>query len=159
MDADLVVIGAGALGLSTALHAALLGRSVTVVERDVAGSQASGRAAGLFKSVQADVLRTELSRRSIERALSFQDSAGVPLEVASSGSFLIARTSEHKQYLRAEARQSRGWGADVREASTADLAGRLSFYRPDGKELALWCPADIYIEEPSALVRAYVAAC
>jgi glycine/D-amino acid oxidase-like deaminating enzyme len=159
MDADLVVIGAGALGLSTALHAALLGRSVTVVERDVAGSQASGRAAGLFKSVQADELRTELSRRSIERALSFQDWAGVPLEVASSGSFLIARTSEHKQYLRAEARQSRGWGADVREASTADLAGRLSFYRPDGKELALWCPADIYIEEPSALVRAYVAAC
>lgn len=33
MNADLVVIGAGALGLSTALHAALLGQSVIVVGR------------------------------------------------------------------------------------------------------------------------------
>ena len=47
MDADVVVIGAGALGLSTALHCALAGRSVVVTERHTAGSQASGRAAGL----------------------------------------------------------------------------------------------------------------
>jgi glycine/D-amino acid oxidase-like deaminating enzyme len=53
MDADVVVIGAGAFGLSTALHCALAGRSVVVAERGTAGSQASGRAAGLFKSVQA----------------------------------------------------------------------------------------------------------
>ena len=81
MDADLVVIGAGALGLSTALHAALLGRSVVVVERAGAGSQASGRAAGLFKSVQADELRTRLARRSIDLALSFADWAGAELPV------------------------------------------------------------------------------
>jgi len=93
MDADVVVIGAGALGLSTALHCALVGRSVVVAERGAAGSQASGRAAGLFKSVQADELRTRLARRSIARAASFADWAGVPLEVASSGSFLIARTA------------------------------------------------------------------
>ena len=48
MTGDIVVIGAGVLGLSTALHCALLGRSVVVLERDTAGSQASGRAAGLF---------------------------------------------------------------------------------------------------------------
>ena len=68
-----MVIGAGALGLSTALHCALAGRSVVVVERHTAGSQASGRAAGLFKSVQADELRTRLARRSITRALTFAD--------------------------------------------------------------------------------------
>lgn len=71
MKADVVVIGAGALGLSTALHVALLGRSVVVVERESAGSQASGRAAGLFKSVQADEMRTGLARRSIARAASW----------------------------------------------------------------------------------------
>jgi glycine/D-amino acid oxidase-like deaminating enzyme len=159
MDADLVVVGAGALGLSTALHAALLGQSVVLVERHTAGSQASGRAAGLFKSVQADALRTQLARRSIARAVSFGDWAGVPLEVARSGSFLVARTGEHQEYLRAEALRSRNWGADVREAGSADLAGRLSYYRPAGTEHALWCPEDIYIEEPAAFVRAYTAAC
>jgi glycine/D-amino acid oxidase-like deaminating enzyme len=97
MDADVVVVGAGALGLSTGLHCALAGRSVAVVERRTAGSQASGRAAGLFKSVQADELRTRLARRSIEKAASFAGWAGVPLNVARSGSFLIARTGPHRR--------------------------------------------------------------
>lgn len=100
MQADLVVIGAGALGLSTAMHAALAGRSVIVVERAAAGSQASGRAAGLFKSVQADALRTRLARRSITRAISFGDWAGVPLEVTRSGSFLVARAEAQQATAR-----------------------------------------------------------
>jgi len=159
MDADVVVIGAGALGLSTALHCALAGRSVVVVERHTAGSQASGRAAGLFKSVQADELRTRLARRSITRALSFADWAGVPLPVARSGSFLIARTAQHREYLCRELAQSRSWGADVREASRTEVAGRLSYYRPAGEDFALWCPEDVYIEEPASLIRACLAAC
>jgi glycine/D-amino acid oxidase-like deaminating enzyme len=159
MKPDIVVIGAGALGLSTALHGALLGRSVLVIERDTAGSQASGRAAGLFKSVQADELRTELARRSISRAVSFADWAGVPLDVCRSGSFLVARTSAHMAYLGTEARQSRSWGADVSEAAPGALASRAGYYRGDGSEVALWCPEDVYIEEPMSLIWALVAAC
>jgi glycine/D-amino acid oxidase-like deaminating enzyme len=158
MDADLVVIGAGALGLSTALHAALLGRSVIVVERHTAGSQASGRAAGLFKSVQGDELRTRLAHRSIELALTFGDWAGAELDVARSGSFLIARTDEHKSFLRTEARQSAAWGASVRAASPGEVASRVSHYRAGGDELAFWCPEDIYIAEPISLIHAYEAA-
>ena len=153
-----MVIGAGALGLSTALHCALAGRSVTVLERLTAGSQASGRAAGLFKSVQADELRTRLARRSILLASTFADWAGEPLAVAAPGSFLIARTGEHRDYLRRELAQSRGWGADVREAEAGQLAS-LSYYRPNGADFALWCPEDVYISEPAALVAACLAAC
>jgi glycine/D-amino acid oxidase-like deaminating enzyme len=158
VDADVVVVGAGALGLSTALHCALAGRSVVVVDRAVAGSQASGRAAGLFKSVQADELRTWLARRSIARAVSFADWAGVPLEVARSESFLIARTAQHRDYLARELAQSRGWGADVREADPGLVAERVSYYRAAGEEFALWCPEDIYIAEPVSLIQAYLAA-
>jgi len=159
VDADVVVIGAGALGLSTALHCALAGRSVVVLERHAAGSQASGRAAGLFKSVQADELRTRLARRSIARAAGFADWAGVPLEVVRAGSFLVARTARHREYLRRELAQSLRWGADVREADPGEVSGRVSYYQPAGEEYALWCPEDIYIEEPTSLVAAYLAAC
>jgi glycine/D-amino acid oxidase-like deaminating enzyme len=159
VDADVVVIGAGALGLSTALHCGLAGRSVVVVERHTAGSQASGRAAGLFKSVQADEVRTRLARRSIDLAASFADWAGAPLEVARSGSFLIARTDQHREYLARELGQSRGWGADVREVDPGRIADGLSYYRGTGEEFALWCPEDIYIEDPASLIRAYLAAC
>ena len=159
MKADVVVIGAGALGLSTALHCALLGRSVIVVERDTAGSQASGRAAGLFKSVQADELRTRLARRSIDLAVSFGDWAGADLPVARSGSFLVARTTRHRAYLQTEAARSQAWGADVREAAPLDLVQRVSYYHGSAAEFALWCPEDVYVEEPMSLVRAYAAAC
>src|SRR5690348_14346657 len=159
VDADVVVIGAGALGLSTALHCALAGRSVVVAERHTAGSQASGRAAGLFKSVQADELRTRLARRSIALAASFADWAGVPLKVARSGGFLIARTGPHRRLLARELAQSRSWGADVREADPAHPSRRLSYYQAAGQQLALWCPEDNYIEEPVSLVLAYLAAC
>jgi glycine/D-amino acid oxidase-like deaminating enzyme len=158
VDADLVIIGAGALGLSTALHAALLGSSVVVLERATAGSQASGRAAGLFKSVQADDLRTRLARRSIELALTFGEWAGADLAVTRSGSYLIGRTDEHKAHLNFEARQSRGWGAEVRTASPAELADRLPYFHGDGRELALWCPEDVYVDEPMSLLTALAAA-
>lgn len=154
-----MVIGAGALGLATAVHCARAGRSVTVLERLTAGSQASGRAAGLFKSVQADELRTRLARRSITLAATFAEWAGEPLAVSSPGSFLIARTPEHRDYLRRELAQSRGWGADVRAAEPGRLAAALSFYRPNDADFALWCPEDVYIEEPLSLVAASVAAC
>src|SRR5215831_16258848 len=140
VDADVVVIGAGAFGLSTALHCAMAGRSVVMVERHTAGSQASARAAGLFKAV------------------SFADWAGVPLAVTRPGSFLIARTAGHRELLRRELAQSTGWGADVREASPAQLAGQVSYYRPGGGEFVLWCPEDAYIEEPISLLEAYLAA-
>ena len=160
MDADVVVIGAGALGLSTALHCALAGRSVIVLDRHEAGSQASGRAAGLFKSVQADELRTRLARRSIELALSFAGWAGEPLEVERSGSFLLARTPAHADYLRRELAQSAGWGVDLQPVSPARLGEQVSYCTPVGGEgSALWCPEDVYIEEPISLIRAYAAAC
>jgi glycine/D-amino acid oxidase-like deaminating enzyme len=158
-DADVVVVGAGALGLSTALHCALAGRSAAVLERHTAGSQASGRAAGLFKSVQADELRTRLARRSIVKAVTFADWAGTPLAVARAGSFLIARTAQHRQFLGRELEQSRRWGADVREATRAQLAGGLGYYRPAGDHFALWCPEDIYVDEPLRLIQALLAAC
>jgi glycine/D-amino acid oxidase-like deaminating enzyme len=156
---DIAVIGAGALGLSTALHCALRGRSVVVVDRGAAGSQASGRAAGLFKSVQADQARTQLARRSIERVARFEEWAGVPLAVQRSGSFLVARSPKHQAFLRAELTQSRRWGVDAREADPAELAERAAYYQPSGSELAVWCPEDMYIEEPDSLTQAYLSAC
>ncbi len=159
MQADAVVVGAGALGLSTALHLALLGRDVVIVERGVAGSQASGRAAGLFKSIQADEVRSRLARRSIQRAAGFAEWAGVPLEVRAAGSLAVARTPEHAALLEDEVEVSRGWGARILDLPTADVPARTSLYRADGSERIWWCPEDVYIEEPMSMIDAYAAAC
>jgi len=160
VNADVAVIGAGALGLSTALHCALLGRSVVVLDRRAPGSQASGRAAGLFKSVQGDEIRTFLARRSIEKVRTFEQWAGVPLPLAESGSLLVARSAGHKALLAAEAAQSRGWGVELAAISPAEAAERSGGYcQPAGDEDAVWCPEDVYIEEPSWLIDSYTGAC
>ncbi len=158
-DVDVVVVGGGALGLSTALHLGLLGRSVVLVERDTVGAQASGRAAGLFKSIQPDPTRSDLARLSIHRASTFEEWTGVPLQVERSGSLAIARTPEHRGLLELEVAASRGWGVHIGDLDADQLAHRSSLYRPTGAETAWWCPEDVYIEEPSALVAAYLAAC
>ena len=159
MKADVAVVGAGALGLSTALHCALLGRSVVVLDRRAPGSQASGRAAGLFKSVQGDEVRTFLARRSIDLVRHFGEWAGVPLDVAASGSLLVARSGGHRKLLAAELAQSLRWGVDLAAISPADAAGRTGgYYHAAGDEDVVWCPEDVYIEEPGALIDAYLAA-
>ena len=79
--------------------------------------------------------------------------------MARSGSYLVARTGAHKEFLRTEQRQSRGWGVPVQDASPAELADRVPYYRGSGSELALWCPQDVYIAEPIELIRAYAQAC
>jgi glycine/D-amino acid oxidase-like deaminating enzyme len=159
MVVDVAVIGAGAFGLSTALHCAIRGASVVVVERRTAGSEASGRAAGLFKCIQADAFRTGLARRSIEKICTFADWAGVPAEVMRTGSVMIARTEQHARILEVEATRSRAWGVDVELLDPSALDDRVSYYRPTGGESAVWCPSDVYIEEPGDVVDAYVAAC
>jgi glycine/D-amino acid oxidase-like deaminating enzyme len=159
MKADVAVVGAGALGLSTALQCGLRGRSVVVLDRRSPGSQASGRAAGLFKSVQGDEVRTFLARRSIDLVRTFASWAGVPLDVAASGSLLVARGAGHKKLLAAELAQSLRWGVDLAAISPAEAGQRTGgYYLPAGDEDVVWCPEDVYIEEPGALIDAYLAA-
>ena len=47
----------------------------------------------------------------------------------------------------------------MREAAPLDLARRVSYYHGSAAEFVLWCPEDVFIEEPMSLVRAYLAAC
>ena len=159
MKADVAVVGAGALGLSTALQCGLRGRSVVVADRRSPGSQASGRAAGLFKSVQGDEVRTFLARRSIDLVRTFASWAGVPLDVAASGSLLVARSAGHKKLLATELAQSLRWGVDLAVISPAEAGQRTGgYYLPAGDEDVVWCPEDVYLEEPGALIDAYLAA-
>src|SRR5262249_57579945 len=109
--------------------------------------------------VQGDGRGTRLGGRRIARAAGCADWGGVSLEVVRVGSFLVARTARHREYLRRELAQSLRWGADVREADPGEVSGRVSYYQPAGEEYALWCPEDIYIEEPASLIAAYLAAC
>src|SRR5437764_9441712 len=76
-EADAVIIGAGAFGLSTAFHLAALGlKRVVVVDQFAPASQTSPRAAGLFKLIQADETRTALACVSVSKVTHFAEETG-----------------------------------------------------------------------------------
>jgi glycine/D-amino acid oxidase-like deaminating enzyme len=158
-EADAVVIGAGAFGVSAAYHLTRQGlKRVVLIDRFAPGTQSSPRAAGLFKQIQGDETRTRLALLSINKMLNFEAETGMPLTVAKSGSLMLARTPEHARYVSHEAHQSKLWGVDVEMVDRA--AARRTLPLLETSDLLAVChtPGDIYIEEPVSLLKAYMTA-
>ncbi|MDW8058916.1 MAG: FAD-binding oxidoreductase [Thermomicrobium sp.] len=155
-EADAVVVGTCAFGLSVTAQLARLGyRRVVALDRFAVGSQTSPRAAGLFKSVQADELRTRLARMAIETVCTFERDTGVTVPFVASGSLMIARTARHAAVIDEEVEAARRWGVEVDTISPAE-AVRLAPYLSAGAIVrAASVPGDIYIEEPVSLLEAY----
>ena len=157
-EADAVVIGAGALGLSAGYHLAKLGRRVAILDQFAPGSQTSPRAAGLFKLIQGDQARTRLAQLSIRTVTHFEAETGVSLPVTRSGSLMVARTPEHADLIYTEAQRSGGWGVALEMVDGGEARRLAPFLQPDGIRAACHTPADLYIEEPSSLLHAYLQA-
>jgi glycine/D-amino acid oxidase-like deaminating enzyme len=158
-QADAVVIGAGAFGLSIGFQLAALGAGkVVVLDRFAPGSQTSPRAAGLYKLIQADETLTRLARLSIEIIRGFTAAIGVPLPYVASGSLLAARTAEHAAMVDEEARASAGWGIEVARVDSSELRRLAPYLTGAGIQSAYFVPDDIYIEEPRFLLEAYMTA-
>jgi glycine/D-amino acid oxidase-like deaminating enzyme len=156
--ADAVVVGAGAYGLSIALHLATKGLQVALVEQYEIGSQTSSRAAGQLKLMRADETRCALARLSLENVLRFEALTGVPLPVVHSGSIVVACSAGHAAMIQAEYQRARACGTDVELVDGAEAHRLMPLLEPEGILNACYTPADVFVEEPRDLLRAYFAA-
>jgi sarcosine oxidase, subunit beta len=64
--ADVVIVGGGVIGLSTAFHLAEGGAEVVLIERDELGSGSSSKAAGGIRAQFSDALNITISQRSMQ---------------------------------------------------------------------------------------------
>lgn len=138
LRADVVVIGGGYTGLSTALHLRAQGVDVAVLEQGFAGSGASGRNAGhLTPTIGKDTptLLRVFGRERATRLVRFADAAvefteelirkhGIDCEYRPSGNLLAGVHAKHERRLRAAASAARGVGAQVRFLSRGELRER-----------------------------------
>lgn len=137
-NADVVVIGGGYTGLSTALSLRAKGVDVAVLEQDFAGSGASGRNAGHLTPTIGKDIPTLLRVFGEERArnlVRFADAAvdytehvirnhAIDCEYEPNGNIMAGLHPKHDSRLRKAAESARGLGAHVRYLSPEEMRER-----------------------------------
>ncbi len=112
---DVLVIGAGIQGLSSALQLALRGRRVLVVEKDGPGRHASGVNAGGVRSLWRHPAEIPLARASLEMWYDIEALLGTDCRYHSNGSLRIAESDEDMGRLESRVAELAGLGYDHEE--------------------------------------------
>ena len=123
--ADVVVIGGGIHGCSTALHLALRGLKPILVEKDYAGRHASGVNAGGVRQLARHLAEIPLSISSMELWERIEDLVGDDCGFSSHGTVLVAESEEELAGFRARVDELRLRGFAHEELIGRDELKRL----------------------------------
>jgi sarcosine oxidase subunit beta len=155
--ADVVIIGAGAIGCSTAYHLARAGvRDVVVLEMDQVGSGSSGKSASML-SLQfcTDELSARMAQYSYARYMQFEDELGVPIDFKRIG-WLSLATEESAEYLRQNARMSQSLDITTEILTPEEVGHRYPEIRTEDIALGTWGPDDGSFD-PHMIMWGYVS--
>jgi sarcosine oxidase subunit beta len=154
VTADVVVVGAGALGASSAFHLARAGLRVVVVDAFAGPAEGStGRSFASIRAQWADPLNIELSWRSIEAYRSFPEVHGIDVGYRPSGYlFLVPQVAWTAQLAAVDLQREHGVPVDVLDL---DAARRLTPFASHGLAGATWGPADGVVD-PHLATTAYL---
>lgn len=153
---DVIVIGGGVAGLSSAWQLAERGLSVTVLERRQLGSGSSGRAAGLLGQLRGTAAATRMLMEGLEIVRELERRTELEIFVQT-GSVRIAENEERSGEIRRLVEMGRSIGFPVEDIDAAGLARLLPYMRTDDIIDACHCPTDGHLQ-PAELVSAYVKA-
>ncbi len=132
---DIAVVGAGAVGLTTAYDLAREGADVTVYEADTVASGSSGRAAGVCYDAFAAEPNTTLGEEAIDRFRSFAE-AGAPFTPCPY--VWVAREGDEEKItlVREGISRMQELGVTVTEHDGDELADRFPALRTDDVAVA-----------------------
>ena len=164
---DVVVLGAGVIGLSVAWRARQRGMSVTVLERDAIGRGASRVAAGMLAPV-AEVEFGEAGRRLLELGLrsaqmwptfaaDLHAAAGAEVGLTQTGTLLLARDEDEARELERQIAFRESLGLRAERLRPSEAREREPALAPTVR-LALEAPADHSVD-PRLVLAALRDAC
>ena len=155
--ADIVIIGAGAIGCSIAYHLALRGaRDLVVLEREMVGAGSTSKAAGGIRAQFGTRVEIEFSLRSIEFFTRFEDEMGVPCDYRQEGYLILLTDEPDVARFRRNVELQRSLGADVSLVGPDDARAIVPDLRVEDVLAAAWGPRDGYAS-PNDVVQAYAA--
>ncbi len=145
LSAEVVVIGGGVIGASTAYHLAREGAEVMIVEAEDLASGASGACDGfLFLQSKKPGPHMELSRESMRMFPDIATELDVDIEYERCGSLVMARTNEEMKSLKAQVKKLKGAGLDAEMVGEDDLKELCPAAAP-GIKAASYCRDDAQV--------------
>lgn len=157
-SADVVVIGAGVIGCSTAYHLARLGVApVAVVEMGQPGSGSTSRSASML-SLQfcTDELTLRMARYSYGRYMQFEEEVGTPIDFQRTG-WLTVAGADAADRLRANAALLQSLGVTTEVLAPDEVQHRYPLLHVEDVAVATYGPDDGPLN-PHAIVWGYVKA-
>lgn len=141
--ADVVVIGAGIMGLSVAYHLARLGvRDVTVLDKSYLCGGASGRNGGGIRAQWSTETNVRLMQESIRMCRHFASEFKINVWLRQGGYLFIARTEERARSLEQSAILQRECGLSTRTLSPREARKIVPELSTDGVVAASYNPDD-----------------
>jgi len=153
---DVVVIGAGALGASTAYHLARRRADVVLIDQHALGSQTSPRAAGLTSKAASHDVMARLMDEATEALASFEHDVGRSIDFHRSGSLKAAYSETGRARLEADLERAHGLGIEARLISSVDAERLAPFFKPGDARAIGYVPSDGWLE-PSQLAAGFAA--
>jgi glycine/D-amino acid oxidase-like deaminating enzyme len=150
---DVIIIGGGVAGLSTAMQLAGRGAEVVVLERERLGNGSTGRAAGLLGQLRGNVEHTRMLVDGLAIVKELEKLAGVEIFVQT-GSMRVAETAERAAEIAALVEMGKSIGFDIDHMPIADVARLMSYMRTNDLVDACYCPTDGHLQ-PAELAAAY----
>jgi glycine/D-amino acid oxidase-like deaminating enzyme len=153
--ADIVIIGAGAIGCSIAYHLGLRGaKNVVVLEQESVGSGTTSKAAGGIRVQFPTEIEIAFSMESLAFFKGFHEHMGVNPHLRQVGYlFLLGSEQDVEQYRRQVVLQ-RQYGLDVRLLTPQDAKAIVPQLRVDDLLAAVYSPQDGYAD-PHTVVQGY----
>jgi len=145
--ADVVVIRAGIMGVSTAYHLARRGaRRIVVLERDSVCSGSTALASGGIRHQYANRVGIELTRAGIETFERFEAVFGVDPSFRQHGYLILVTTEAERAQAERNVALQRSLGVEVQLLSPGEVARRFPYLHTEDLRGATWSPRDGYAD-------------
>jgi sarcosine oxidase subunit beta len=155
-SSDVVVVGGGVIGTSTAFHLAEADVDVCLVEKGELAGGSTSRAAGGFRAQFSDPLNVALGLRSIEAFTRFGERPGYEIDVHQVGYlFLLDREEDVAAFRESMALQNE-LGVPSKFVDLDEVRQLCPLAGLDGVLAATFCPLDGHAS-PEAVVQGYAA--
>src|SRR6266705_5703985 len=141
--AQVVIVGGGIAGVSTAYHLGKLGcRDVVLLEQGKLTCGTTWHAAGLVGQLRATRNATRMSRYGIELYAALEGETGLSTGWKQCGSLNVAKTPDRLKLLKRQMARAKSFGIEF-EFITPSEAGRIyPLLRTDDLSGAVWIPGD-----------------